>query len=61
MNTITYLKNQLGYWFLFAMMFAVVACADDKDEETLNAPGKTTFHVEDVNVHQFFSFMLHLL
>lgn len=48
MNTITYLKNQLGYWFLFAMMFAVVACADDKDEETLNAPGKTTFHVEDI-------------
>ena len=31
MNTITHLKNRLGYWALLVMTFAIAACSDDKE------------------------------
>ena len=42
MNTITHLKNRLGYWALLVMTFAIAACSDDK-EESPEVQGKTTF------------------
>lgn len=47
MNTITHLKNRLGYWALLVMTFAIAACSDDK-EESPEVQGKTTFDVEDI-------------
>lgn len=47
MNTITYFKKRLGYWALFVVVFAVIACSDDK-KDSPDVSGQTTFDVKDI-------------